>query len=61
MTRFIENNKYIAFMGNLCYEACNISAIYLGVKSLPYKQMLFWHLLSASIGYIVAQWLGNMI
>ena len=61
MTRFIDNNKVIAFIGNLLYEACNITSLYIGIKSLPLKQMLFWHLISASAGYIVAQIIGNMI
>ena len=61
MTRFIDSNKIMAFLGNAGYEACNISAIFLGVKNLEYKKMLFGHLVSASAGYIVAQIIGNMI
>ena len=61
MTRFIDSNKIMAFLGNAGYEACNISAIFLGVKNLEYKKMLFWHLFSASAGYIIAQIIGNMI
>lgn len=59
MTRFIDSNKIMAFLGNAGYEACNITSLYIGIKSLPLKKMLFWHLISA--GYIVAQIIGNMI
>ena len=61
MTRFIETNKLIAFIGNAGYEACNVCSLYIGIKNLPLKDMLIWHLFSASAGYIVAQYIGNFI